>query len=648
MIRTRLVGCLSALGIVAIVVALNAPLLDGFDGLLRQRHFAATSSDGPTHYFRMLEARNLYLPSGHRLGWEPYWYQGYVPFLLYPHLTYVLLALVSLAVPIDPGRIFNAYTIILYFALPLTAALAVFRRSGWLAAVVVAAWYSVVTAFGAGAGAVFHVGLLSQQAGLLLFVLLAHDLLVTRRVDRAAIWLGLIPLVHVHASLIAGVVWLGAGLVAAASGRERSASMRAWLAGSVVAALISSPTSIALIQGWDQVGGSTGFGQGADLYSMLMRGKLLAPLPTLAAICVCFAATAVVGVRVEGERARFAVWTAIAVVFFAGAFGRAESGLALWDRIQNSMLYLRTFSFAFVWTSILAVSSWKQFPKAVRLIAVLLSLWGVADGWSVLEHTGSRLRSRLREAARSDLLQDYERALEWIENDAAGWTTTLAICKPRTSMAPLLLAAVKVTGLPLLGGHGVELTAARNVEIVNRNHPPSCNKVRQAVDRYVVGYIVGATSDQREHFEDCLDLSTVFVQGDWWIIATGKTWNSHPQGVIGFAHNSTWTELKWSLADKPEELVLRLPMANTAPWSARIDGHDVPIESTDDLMMQVKVPPNAETLELAYLAYGGEWSSTALAGLTLLIASRRARRRRAQLGHKLRLRNLSTHPYLPT
>src|SRR5262245_2811647 len=97
----------------AIVLVANAPLLDDFARLLRMPQLAAAPTDAATHYLRMLHARDLYLPSGHRLGWDPFWYQGYVPFLLYPHLTYVAVALVSLAVPADPARVFNAYTVVL-------------------------------------------------------------------------------------------------------------------------------------------------------------------------------------------------------------------------------------------------------------------------------------------------------------------------------------------------------------------------------------------------------------------------------------------------------------------------------------------------------------------------------------------------------
>ena len=53
------------------------------------------SADSATHLVRTLHARDYYLPSGHRWGWDPFWFQGYVPFLLYPHLTYVFLALVD-------------------------------------------------------------------------------------------------------------------------------------------------------------------------------------------------------------------------------------------------------------------------------------------------------------------------------------------------------------------------------------------------------------------------------------------------------------------------------------------------------------------------------------------------------------------------
>lgn len=617
----------AALLLIAIVLVANAPLLDDFARLLGRRELAASSADATTHFFRMLEARDLYLPSGHRLGWEPFWFQGYVPFLLYPHLTYILLALLSIVLPVDPARIFNVFTVVIYFALPLSVAWPLAGSRGVLTAGVIASWLAVMTTMGAGLSSVFQIGLLSQQVGTILFGALAYDLIVADRVDRAAIWLGLLPLVHVHASVIAAVVWVGAALLAVLDRQDRKTAVRTWITSSILAALIASPTAIGLFQGWNQVGSPTAYGPVADLSARLLSGRLLAPWPTVVAMCVCLAA-ATIAAR-KNDALRFSVWLLIGLLLCMVSLVKWDVEFPLLERLLNSMLYLRTLSFAFVWMALLALSRWDRIQRPVQALIVAFSVAGIVQAWPVQASLARQIGSSWQGSGRAELSDtwDYHRALDWIDADVGKQTATLAIVAPRGPVGHRLFAATHRTQLPILGGHGMELTRVRNVDVAERTVETPCRTIRRQVRHFAVGYVVGGTEDGREHLEECLRIAPSFTQGNWWVLATGKRWGSTPRAVAGFGHDATWTQLEWELQPTGSERRIRLPVANVAPWEARVDGKVVVIESTDDHMMRVTAPVGGKTLRLRYAGYAGEWWSVGVALVAMGFAVGRVRYR---------------------
>ncbi|TFH20544.1 MAG: hypothetical protein E4H03_12075, partial [Myxococcales bacterium] len=268
--------------VVAAVALVNGPLLTE---LWRVASLADIqhSTDSSTHFVRMIHARDLYLPSGHHWGWEPFWFQGYVPFLLYPHLTYTARAVAS-ALPIEPHRLFNLYLIAIYLGLPLAAGLVVSRARGVAMGGLMAIWIaSASSTYGVGLRGVFQLGLLTQQVGLLVFLAIAYEIVLSRRIERAAVWLGVAPLVHIHTAVLAGVVWLAEGAMRALR-VDPDEPLRPRLLGSVIAALIAVPTTLGLILGWDQIGGSTSFPHPQRVLHRMMRGELLAPWPTMAAV----------------------------------------------------------------------------------------------------------------------------------------------------------------------------------------------------------------------------------------------------------------------------------------------------------------------------------------------------------------------------
>ncbi len=622
--RPRLPAAGFVLCLLAVVLIAHAPILNDLIQFLRLPELSSGATDAATHYLRVRDARDLYLPSGHRLGWDPYWFQGYVPFLLYPHLTYVLLALCSMAVPVDLARLFNAYAVVIYFALPFSIALAVRRSIGWSAALVVAAWLSVLSTFGAGLKGVFVIGLLSQQVGTLIFAALAYDLIIARRIDRAAIWLGLIPLIHVHTALIAAVAWLGAGLSLAGENEKRK-EIANWFVSSVIALLIASPTLLTVVQGWGQVGGSTSYGALDDPIRRLVSGTLVAPWPTLAAIglCVGFALFTTRDI----ERKRFAVWCGVGLLLLALSVHKWTIDVPAVDRVMVSMVYLRTLPFAFVWMALLGVAMWQRLPSLARGLVVAFSAAGIVSAWPMQTAPAERIRSTWNEdwSDKDMSVDDYRSALDWISSDVGDQVATLAISVPRPH-ARALLAAIEQLRLPLIGGHGSELASVHNGRLVENVAELPCENLRRQTRDYAVGYMVGVDGDEATHVEECLGSPPDAQYGDWWVFATGHRWGTIAGGAISFAKNDTWTELSWRFQKRPRPTRVRLPVANSAPWTAEIDGTPIEISSTADRMMTVTIPAGGKQLRLRYVGYAGEWGSVALALAALMYAAFRSYR----------------------
>lgn len=623
--------CLWSTGILAVVAVANLPLLDNFARLVSASAPALASADAPTHFFRFVQARDLYLPSGHHLGWEPFWYQGYVPFLLYPHLPYVLLALLSMAAPLDAARIFNLYTAAIYFALPLTAAFLILRAIGGMPALVAAAWFALLSAVGGGLLGVFVVGLLAQQAGLVLFCLLSFDLLISRRVDRAAIWLGMIPLVHIHTALVAAVLWLFAGLNAVADDHDPASAFKQWGLSSLLALGIACPTILALVQGWGHIGISTFYKAETLEIGQFLSGHALAPWPVLAAILLCLAAT----VRVDWGKSSTLVWLVACLLLLVVSVHKWEVGVPLLDRVLGSIFFLRTLPYVFVLAGFLALSRWHALPSVVRVAAILLTVAGLLGPRPILakaeRYVGTSNRSAGKDVRSS--MTDFRTALRWIHWDRKDQTASVVVAAPRP-LSLWMQAAVHGTGLPMVGGHGGELTHIHNRGLLDRGTRVSCENVRRQIRSYGVGYIVGRDAAHREHLETCLGRGPAFVGRAWWVLATGRSWESTSNLIERFSHDPTWTRLTWTLRPAGTPRKLLLPVAHSGPWTAELDGSVTTIETSTDDMMWVSIPSGARHLQLDYEGYPGEWSSVLLSGLALGAAV--VRRRRAPFESKPR------------
>lgn len=626
--RARLAGVALVLAAVALV---NAPVFAGFLGLVRLDD-VFYSTDSSTHFVRMMHARDYYLRSGHHWGWDPFWFQGYVPFLLYPHLTYTALAAAS-ALPIEPHRLFNLYALAIYLGLPVAAGLLVRSARGAIAGGLVALWIaSASSIYGVGMRGVFHIGLLTQQAGLLVFVAVAYELLFSRRIDRAALWLGVAPLVHVHTAVLAAIAWLAEGALRAMR-RDPDEPLRVWLAGSVVAGLIAAPTIAGILVGWNLVGNSTSFPHPTRLLVRLLAGRVLAPWPTLAAVSVCAVAAAILAPDDTRNRARTALLIGVAFVFVALLDYRVDG---IVGRTLYYMLRLRTLPYALLWLALLAAWGWPRLPRMLRVAIVALTLTGVPTTWEHTARNVTRLSDTMprHNPGEIALLETFEPTLRWVDEDAGARTATLALVMPRpVKRAILLRRALEVTGLPMLSGHGLELTSVHNSHLIYHLERLGCPTIQAEIVRYGVGYIVGSELYRRVVLEKCLGREADFMNEAWWVFATGFGWQNFAPIARSFRRNDTWTELSWRLRPQEHETRLVLPVAYTAPWSADINGKHAEISRTSDGLMSVLVPRGSSVLQLRYRAPPGEWVSVAICALGLVLGGTlvaHTRRRRAR------------------
>jgi hypothetical protein len=629
---------------VTTVISLTLVLLPTLPALLEVLRLGDIylSADSATHLVRTLHARDYYLPSGHRWGWDPFWFQGYVPFLLYPHLTYVLLALVA-HLPIAPHTVLNGYAVGLFVALPLLTGLLLARSRGPVIGSLAAVWVAAASSvYGIGLRGVFEVGLLTQQAGLLVFTLFTHDLIVRGRTTRAAIWMGLGALVHVHTTVIAGIVWAFDGLTRL---RDRSVagddpamqvaranqSARAWIAGSCVAALIAAPTVVGVITGWDQVGPSTSFPHPKNLWSLLMRGDLIAPVPILLAVLLAAAAGFV---RDPSERptrrmALVAVGAALVVVSLLNL--KFDN---LLGRILYYMLRLRSLPFALILFAMLAGRGWPATPRAVKAAVIVLTLAGLPAAWNHMDAMAKRLPRTLPDhrPERAERIRALEPALQWIANDSRGTVSTLAFNLPYGLHRGACLRRIRsITGLPILGGHGLELTSIHNVALVNRPAFMTCGAMNRQLARFSVGYILVSDVDNRMAYESCTHLEPAFRNDHWSVYETGLSWSNSPFPVTGFEHDRTWNRLTWTLEPQATASVLELPIAAAGRFRATLDGQPAAIGRSRDDLLLLTIPAGTASLRLHYTGFPGEWMSLAIGlfgiGLGGVLDRRRTRER---------------------
>jgi uncharacterized membrane protein len=134
-----------------------------------------SSWDGAAHFVRLKAMAELFLPHGRTDGWCPYWYNGFVPFLFYPNLFFVLAGslyhLLGRLVPLL--LIFKLFTASAYVLLPPAMYIMArcFRFTRFAALCAALCTLAVSAPHGIGLQALFIIGLVPQSFALPLVLL---------------------------------------------------------------------------------------------------------------------------------------------------------------------------------------------------------------------------------------------------------------------------------------------------------------------------------------------------------------------------------------------------------------------------------------------------------------------------------------------
>ncbi len=627
MSRPTLTRPAGLVALVVLVLLLHAPVLPALWGVL-VCDGPIDAADSFTHLIRIVHAAELFLPSGHHWGWDPFWYQGFVPFALYPHATYMAAAVPAVVLGLEPVSLLNWLAVTVLFLPSLIAGLLIYRSHGLAAAVLAASWIGTISSvYGAGLRGLFAYGLLSQQVGVAVFTFFAYELLVARRPIHAAAWCGVAALFHVHTMVVCALLWGGMSLVGLALRKDRLVWLWECCKAVAIGTLIAAPTIAGLIVAWDQIGPGSFFGR-PHLLHVLLKGALVAPWPM---VCVVLAAAALAVAR--GRRlphpgsdpsahirpaVAFGLGTALAVASLV----RLEIGVHTIDRVLFNLLHLRSLPFTFIWFAMLGVAGWTVLRTVEKRALVALTVVGVLVGWGHEYDYRSRMDCAVPVSEQAPQPGTYAALLEWISADMEeGRTYTMLLehhIQHRPYKHPLQRLTLRLRQ-PVLGGHGGELTTIRNLRLAQDPTSLTCELVRRKLRRYAVGYVIGISPEAKAHFEECIGKPPVWEAEPWWVFKTRYDWTTFAARIEGFSHDPTWTELEWKLGHYPIERAVYLPVADAAPWSATADGRSIDVlRSPGDRVIKLMVPPETERLSLHYEGYPGEWLSVAVSVLALL------------------------------
>jgi hypothetical protein len=411
------------------------------------------------------------------------------------------------------------------------------------------------------------------------------------------------------------------------------ASFRDWAVATALALAIATPSLLGLWYGWPNRGPFTGFIQ-PGLYAQLMAGELVAPWQTLAAVGATAAASFLVALlgRTRAEAVRTATWVAVGVVLVVLSLHLVTTGNDAIDRMLRYVLRLRTLGYAACWWMLLAAVRYGAAPRAVRWAAIALTAAGVLAGWGHYEALGLRMRQAHAGGRpyQSQSSAAYGALLNDLRDDSGTRTVTIALAyHPKPGFRHPFQRLTHVVRQPALSGHGVELSAVRNDDLVYRPTALPCVELRRQVRAYAVGYVVGHNDRSLRHVTECLGRQHTLRRRDWWAVRTGVGWHNFDARVRGFSHDATWTSLRWQLEPGPQLRRIALPMAATAPWRALTDAGPATLAPGRGRMLTVVVPPGAGEVTLEYAGFRGEWLSVGLSAAALAAAVRFSARRRA-------------------
>jgi hypothetical protein len=622
--------------------------------------------DAPRHLLRTHVMAGQFLPSGHVDGWSPWWYLGAQLFLFQSYGYFLLMAgafhligLLGGAVPLE--TVFKVFYVLTIVALPAATAwmarrLGASHRAAALAAL---ASLSFSSHYGYGIRGVFHVGLLLQGAGVLVFAIVWPLLLGAiierrRRPWPAALATGLLLLVH----FISGAYALAAaGCVAAGVALVRREIFPLWRLAlvAVVAVLLAGHSLLPSLEWRELAGVSVGWGDGKGRVAAFFQGELFGARPlALAAL----AGAAMLLLRRSGGPLAITAMVMLATAAVAGSDSFSWEPAPLKHLLHvlarpRALPYAGLFLALFAGVAVDAFLRWvedltrrRRWHPAVAIAVAAVVLVATAHaGWSAIR--GQRVFVRTESMIAEHVRAPYTELARWLRENVQA---PAIVAVPRNGFPRHVLGSDSVisllnldTGLFTLGGDQADLTRAGR-----RLSGGSMTGIEKQPDAYVrslracgVSYLVATDPEVRTTLLEVADLEKVHEWDapvgagaprpalDRRALPVGFTvFRVHDSGVWlrgqgitvrRFHHGPE--SMRWAIDAEPGQKPAKVIFAvNWHPnWKAFADGQEIGVEATADDRIVLHVDRGTRWIELRYVRSAREKLWNALSALTLLL-----------------------------
>lgn len=573
-----------------------------------------SSWDGAAHFVRLKAMAELFLPHGRTDGWCPYWYNGFVPFLFYPNLFFVLAGslyhLLGRLVPLL--LIFKLFTASAYVLLPPAMYIMArcYRFTRFAALCAALCTLAVSAPHGIGLQALFIIGLVPQSFALPLFLLGlgGFHLGVTvggRFLPIAAILCALVIQTHFISGVYLALACFVYLVVACVMHRRPRLTIRRAMGIGLLTAGMSAATLIPMVVHQSLHGPGTGWGD-LPFFRDFLQGNYLG------GHWINWLALAFVGgIRRRRFEDRFLVILSVLTLPFA--LGAIRTWLPDVDNFFQQVLRARSFAYLGLLVALFAGGVCDAIQRFVArrsetlasgLIAAVLGLFLLINVAAKIE----RLKPWIQVDAH------YSTPEKWQYLDAYRWLREHA---PRSAvigfddrfkefgnpgynqMASRVVLEAERFSLP---GNQIEATRAHNAAVLSHLHDWHVRQIHQALVRYNVSFLLTWTADVEANLRDSPDFALVHRNEKvqvWKVLGHDFRFVSGEAIKVG-ALDFTAERIAWVITSDAPERPITLAVAYHPNWRAWLNDSPVPIRETDDHLMEIKILRGTSTLTLDF------------------------------------------------
>ena len=586
-----------------------------------------SSWDGAAHFVRLKAMAELFLPHGRTDGWCPYWYNGFVPFLFYPNLFFVLAGslyhLLGRLVPLL--LIFKLFTASAYALLPpaMYVMARCYRFTRFAALCAALCTLAVSAPHGIGLQALFIIGLVPQSFALPLFLLGlgGFHLSVTvggRLLPMSAILCALVIQTHFISGVYLALACSVYLVIACLTHRRPRRTLRRAMGTGLLTAAISAATLFPMMVHASLRGPGTGWGDFAFFRDFFQGSYFGGRWINWLALCfVVFLR------RRRFEETFLAILSVLTLPF---ALGLIRTWVPIVDNFLLQVLRSRGFAYLGLLVALFAGGASDSIRRSVvgyfstRLGQNVKRKWSLqCVSWVVVAALiGLLLAGTI---ARIDTLKSwiqvdahYNTPEKWHYLEAYHWIRDHA---PQPAvigfddrfkefgnpgynqMASRVVLEANRFSLP---GNQIEATRAHNAEVLSHLHDWDTGRIYRALVRYNVSFILTWVEDVKANLQNSPHYALVHqnpkvqiwaVQGHEFRFASGE-------GIAVDTLDFQPEQVTWTLTSDGDHGPVTLAVAYHPNWKARLNGARISIRETEDHLMEVLIPRGTSTLTLVF------------------------------------------------